>query len=166
MIAEISAGLSGLKAAKDMIQALHGIQSAVAINDVKFALQGHLLEAQQGLFAAQEAQSAAAKRIAELEQQIVQLKDWEGEKQRYELKDTGQGSLAYALKEVVEGGEPAHWLCPHCYENRKKSILKHEKLSAGRCETLSCHPCGLEIVTHGSRISDPPRRAGAFGRGK
>lgn len=63
MIAEISAGLSGLKAAKDMLQALHGVQSAVAINEVKFALQGHLLEAQQGLFTVQEAQSAAAKRI-------------------------------------------------------------------------------------------------------
>ena len=153
MIAEISAGLSGLKAAKDMLQALHGVQSAVAINDVKFALQGYLLEAQQGLFAAQEAQSAAAKRIAELEQQIVQLKDWESEKQRYELKDTGQGSLAYALKEVVEGGEPEHWLCPACYQQGKKSILKHEHLTAGRVETLNCHPCGMDILVVGSRLS-------------
>ena len=164
MIAEINAGLSGLKAAKDMIQALHGIQSAVAINDVKFALQGHLLEAQQGLFAAQEAQSAAAKRITELEQQIVQLKDWEGEKQRYELKDTGQGSLAYALKEVVEGGEPEHWLCPACYQQGKKSIMKHETIPEGRARTLVCHPCGLDIVTRGVRAE--PKRAGAFGRGR
>jgi hypothetical protein len=152
MIAEISAGINGLKAAKDMVQALHGVQTAVAINEVKFALQGHLLDAQQGLFAAQEAQSAASKRIAELEKEIVRLKDWEGEKQRYELKDTGQGTLAYALKAGIETGEPAHWLCPSCYQDGKKSILKHEHLATGRVHTLNCHPCGMDILVTGNRF--------------
>lgn len=160
MIAEINAGLGSLKAAKDMIQALNGMQTAAAINDVKLSLQGHLLDAQQGLFAAQEAQSAATEHIAALEQEIVQLKNWEAEKKRYELKDTGQGSLAYALKESVETGEPPHWICPQCYEDGKRSILKHETLPVGRAETLVCHRCGFDIVMRGQRI-DQPKVVGA-----
>lgn len=160
MIAEISAGLGGLKAAKDILQAMHGMQTAAQINEVKLTLQGLLLDAQQGLFAAQEAQSAAAQRIAALEQEIVQLKDWEAQKKRYELKDAGQGSLAYALKEGVEPSEPPHWICPHCYEEGKRSPLKHEHLTVGRAETLTCHPCGYEIVTKGRRL-EPPRVIGS-----
>ena len=156
MIAEISAGLGGLKAAKDMLQALHGMQTAAQVNDVKLTLQGHLLDAQQGLFAAQEAQTAATQRITALEQEIVQLKDWEAERQRYELKDAGQGSIAYSLKDGMGGGEPPHWLCPNCYQHGQKAILKHEHSIQGRCDTLVCNECNLDIVTQGRRVNSPP----------
>lgn len=124
MLAEISAGLSSLKAAKDVLQALHGIQTATAINDVKFTLQGHMLDAQSGLFAAQEAQTVAASRIRDLEQQIVQLKDWAAEKQRYELHDIGRGAMAYAPKLGMENGEPPHWLCVRCFQHNRKSFMQ------------------------------------------
>ena len=155
MIAEISAGLNSLKLAKDFVQALNGVQTAAAINDVKLTLQGHILDAQQALFTAQEAQSAAARRIAELEQHIVQLERWSAEKERYQLEDAGQGSVAYHLKPGMEPGEPDHWICPACYEKGQKSILKHETLPTGGAQTLVCHPCGFDIVTQGVRHRQP-----------
>lgn len=159
MIAEISAGLGSLKTAKDFIQALNGIQTAAAVNDAKLTLQGLILDAQQGLFAAQELQASAAIRIHELEQQIAKLKDWSADQQRYELADTGQGSLAYRLKPDMANGEPPHWICPNCYQNGKKAIMKEETLAIGRTETLVCHPCGLDIVTSGVRRDQNPPRA-------
>ena len=54
MLAEISAGLSSLKAAKDIVQGLNALKTEAAINGVKIELQGLILDAQQGLFAAQE----------------------------------------------------------------------------------------------------------------
>ena len=60
MLAEISAGLSSLNAAKDIVKALDGLKTQAAINEVKINLQGLILDAQQGLFAAQELQSSAA----------------------------------------------------------------------------------------------------------
>ena len=163
MLAEIAAGLGSLNAAKDFLKALNGVQNAAAIQEIKFTLQGHILDAQQGLFAAQEAQATSARRIADLEQEIVRLEDWSAEKQDYVLADTGQGSLAYEYLEGVESGHPAHWICPQCYEDGKKSILKHEVLPVGRTQTLVCHRCGFDVVTRGVR-NDPPKGKAAFRR--
>lgn len=124
MLTEISAGLNSLKAAKDILQALNGIQSANAVNEVKFNLQSHLLDAQQGLFAAQEAQAALTSRIRELEQRIVEMKDWEAEKGRYQLHDIGRGAMAYVVKPGMENGEPAHWLCVKCFSHGQKSFMQ------------------------------------------
>lgn len=163
MIAEISAGFSSLKAAKDIVQAMNGVHSAVQINEVKLNLQSLILEAQQSLFVAQEEQAQATKKIEKLEQEIARFKDWEVEKRRYQLEDTGQGSLAYRLKSEALTDEPVHWICPSCYQNGKKSILKHETLAVGRTDTLVCHPCGFDIVTRGVR-HEPQRQSPRAGR--
>jgi hypothetical protein len=86
MLAEISAGLSSLNAISDIVKGLNAANTQAAINEVKIGLQDHILKAQQALFVAQQAQATASQRIGELEQEIVRLKDWESEKQRYELK--------------------------------------------------------------------------------
>jgi hypothetical protein len=151
MLAEISAGLSSLNAAKDIIKGLDSLRTEAAINEVKINLQGLILNAQQGLFTAQEEQSAAARRIRELEEHIVQLENWEAEKERYELADTGQGAVAYRPKPGMDGGEPGHWLCAPCYQRGKKSFLQPETRAPGRHEYLCCNTCGLEIITRGFR---------------
>ena len=162
---ELMGAYQGLKIGLGMLQGLNAAAKEAAINEVKVQLTQHIIEAQQALTAAGMAQADAAEKIRTLEQQIVQFENWQAERERYELKDTGQGSLAYALKEGVEPSEPPHWLCPHCYEGRKKSIMKHEKLPVGRCYTLVCHPCGLELVAKGIRLQAAPKgRAGPFGR--
>ena len=162
---ELMGAYQGLKIGLGMLQGLNAAAKEAAINEVKVQLTQHIIEAQQALTAAGMAQADAAEKICALEQQIVQFENWQAERERYELADTGQGSLAYRLKSVVEDGEPPHWLCPHCYEGRKKSIMKHEKLPVGRCDTLVCHPCGLELVVRGVRLQAAPKgRAGSFGR--
>ncbi|MET3826553.1 hypothetical protein ABIC16_002246 [Sphingomonas sp. PvP055] len=135
MIAEISAGFSSLKAAKDMVQAMNGMQTAASINDVKLTLQGHILEAQQSLFAAQEAQSSSARRISDLEQEIVALKDWSAEKQRYQLHDIGRGAMAYVPKLGMLDGEPPHWLCVRCFGQCQKSFMQFKGNGAGNQTT-------------------------------
>jgi hypothetical protein len=123
MLAEIASGLSSLKAAKDIIQGLNAAKTEAAINGVKIDLQGLILDAQQGLFAAQEVQTASTRKVAELEQEIVRLKDWSAEKERYHLVDVWQGSVAYMPKPGMENGEPAHWLCSNCFNQGRKSFL-------------------------------------------
>lgn len=131
MIAEISAGLGSLKAAKDILQAMNGMQTAAAVNDIKLTLQGHMLEAQQGLFSAQEAQTAATRRIRELEEEIVRLKDWSAEKQRYQLHDVGRGALTYVPQPGMENGEPPHWLCATCFNHGRKSLMQNKGNGVG-----------------------------------
>jgi hypothetical protein len=155
MIAEISAGYGGLKAAVDIVKGLNAAHTAAQLQEIQITLQRHILDGQRSLSEAGEREATVAKAIKSLEQEIVRLKDWEADKQRYQLADTGQGSLAYRPKEGMENGEPQHWICPNCYQTGQKSILKHEHLAVGRTQTLVCHPCGFDIVTQGLRHAPP-----------
>lgn len=75
------------------------------------------------LMAEQAKNAALLKRERDLEEEIVQLKNWNLEKPRYQLVSIWAGAFAYALKPSMSNGEPAHWLCTTCYEHGKKSIL-------------------------------------------
>ena len=135
-ILEIKAGYESAKAALQIAQGISSLKSETAVNAAVIDIQRHTLDAQQAL-------SASLDRIGELEKEVMRLKDWSAEKECYELADTGQGSLAYRLKEGVQPPQPAHWICPHCYQKGEKSILNHETLWVGHAETLVCHPCGM-----------------------
>ena len=145
MLAEISAGFGSLKAAFDIAKGLNATSSQVAINDAKITLQAHILDAQQALAAANDEQSAAAKRIDDLEQEIMRLKDWTTEKERYELKRYHPGSLAYALKEEMKRGETPHKLCPNCYGRNEKSFLQPTGESIRRYTVHRCFSCRAEL---------------------
>ena len=157
-VLEIKAAYDSAKAAFQIAEGISSLKTEAAVNTAVIDLQRHVVDAQRGL-------SASLETIDELEKEIVRLKDWAAEKQNYELAVTGQGSLAYKLKEGVEPPQPAHWICPQCYEDGKKSILKHETLPVGRAETLVCHRCGYDVVTRGVRHDQKQRSSPvAFGR--
>jgi hypothetical protein len=145
MLAEIASGLSSLKTMKDIVQGMNAAKNEAAINGVKIELQGLILDAQQGLFAAQEAQSSDARQIAQLEQEIVKLKDWSAEKERYQLVDVWQGSVAYMPKPTMENGEPAHWLCSNCFNQGRKSFLAMQG-HVGPNSAWKCGACGTGMV--------------------
>ncbi len=151
MLGEIAAGLSSLKAASDIIKGLNAAGTQAAINDVKLGLQNHIFEAREALAAAQEAQSTALSRIRDLEQEIVHLKDWEGEKQRYQLADVDRGAFAYIPKPGMENGEPPHWLCTNCFNRNQKSFLQYKGQDVTRngvrdvTATYGCDACKATI---------------------
>lgn len=146
MLAEISAGLSSLKAAYDITKGLNAANSQATINEVKIPLQQHILDAQIALAAANEAQTASSQREGELKQEIVRLKDWSAEKQRYELKRFQPGVLAYALKPSMAEGEPPHYLCKHCYDRNEKSSLQATPRLEMRYRVHICPSCRNEYA--------------------
>lgn len=127
MIAEIAAGFSSLKAAASLLEGLNAANTQVQVNDVKLALQGRLFEVYDALATAQTANAAALTCIGDLEQQIVNLKDWETEKHRYHLGAIDGVAFVYVHKPGMENGEPPHWLCQTCFENGKKRVFQFQK---------------------------------------
>src|SRR4051794_7437181 len=112
MLAEISMGLSSLKAATDILKGLNSANTQAAINDVKLALQEKIFDAREALAAAQEAQAATLQKVSALEAEIARLKAWNTEKEDYELKTIGSaGSVALMLKPDKRGSKPPHALC-------------------------------------------------------
>jgi len=138
MVAEIFAGITAFKEMMELARALKDIDNAVSRGNVVIALQ-------EKIFAGNAMYSELVQRKDELEREIVSLKDWEAEKARYELVELYEGALAYAVKEAMRGGEPFHYICPACYQQRKKSILQGATWHLGE-HSLTCPACELKVV--------------------
>lgn len=142
-ITEIGAAISGLKTAFEIAKGLNAVAGSVSLNDAKIALQNAILDAQASLLAAQETHAADLLRVDRLEQEILRLKDWSSERERYELVNIRGGSFAYMLKQHAAGDEPAHWLCANCFNDGRKSILQRKgrpRQGSGE-EAYACDTC-------------------------
>jgi DNA-directed RNA polymerase subunit M/transcription elongation factor TFIIS len=134
MIAEGMAGLGALKTAFDMAKGLKDIDNAVSRNAAVIELQEKILTAQQ-------AQSALIERVDKLEKEVAGFEAWDAEKNRYQLKDFGGGTFAYELKPAEARGEPMHRICPACYEQRHRSILQFGFRDQMGDEAYDCVVC-------------------------
>lgn len=149
MIGEAAMGLSALKTAFDLAKGLKDLDNATTRNAA-------VIELQEKILAAQQAQSTLIESVGELEKEVARLKAWEADKQRYKLTDVGSGVMAYTLKEGMENGEPAHQLCASCYQGGHKSILVSATWQPGRCHVLLCNDCGWHAYISGA--ADPSHK--------
>jgi rubrerythrin len=117
VVAETFAGLGALKTAFDIAKGLKDIDDTVRRNAA-------VIELQEKILAAREAQSALLDRVSELEEKVAKFETWNTEKQKYELKDLGGGASAYMLKPDARGAEPPTWVCTNCYEHNHKATLQ------------------------------------------
>lgn len=140
--AEIMAGVSGFQAMYNAAKALKDMNDA----SVRY---GAVIELQEKILAAQEQQAALINRVGDLEKEVASLKAWEAEKQRYELKDIGNGNLVYSIKPEMQGAEPPHNLCANCFNQSKKRHLQTEYYFVGRARAYLCHDCGSRLYTSG-----------------
>jgi hypothetical protein len=150
-VAEITAGITSVRAAYDLTKAMLKSRDAKILADGTRDLQSLLGDAIGKFLEAQQAQMAQLEEIAALKAEIKKFSDWETEKQRYELKGVGHGVTAYMLKPEVRGSEPPHWLCPTCFENGKKAHLQFSVRMAGGGSVYRCKGCEGHMVTN----SDP-----------
>ena len=147
---------AGLKPAVDLAKSLLDLLGPGKGREQAIELYGKIAAAQASAIAANAAQAMLIDEKRELEARLTRFERWDSEKDRYELKDVGGGVLAYAVKPSAQGAEPAHSLCPRCYQHREKSILQPESRSPGRTHHLVCHECGSDFVTTGMRYVATP----------
>jgi hypothetical protein len=145
-VAEISAALTSLRAALDITKAMIGLRDAEAFRSKSIELQGLILESLDKAINSREAYSAQLDRIRALEAEVTSLKDWNADKQNYELKPIGGGAVAYMLKPDKRGSEPPHWLCPTCFAKSQKSFLNPTGASIYSGSSIyKCITCGTQL---------------------
>lgn len=142
----INAAFTGFKTAVDIIKKLIELK-AFADHQVLLAdLTGAVISAQGATLQFQAENAALISEKTNLEKELLRLKTWEAEKQRYELKEVGRNVFAYVLKESMRGGEPIHWICTNCYNDNVKSILQDfgtEIRDCPRCKHRICPSSAL-----------------------
>ncbi|MGY3591465.1 hypothetical protein ACVIGB_008955 [Bradyrhizobium sp. USDA 4341] len=139
--AEVAAIVTGVRNAYDMTKAMIGLRDAEAFRSKSIELQGVVLDVLEKAIAAREAQTEQSDRIRALEAEVASLKDWNIEKENYELAKCGDSSVAYMLKPDKRGSTPPHWLCPNCFVNGHKSFLNPVGQQVGRGWIFRCSEC-------------------------
>ncbi len=157
MVGELAALLSSLNTAKDIAKTMVGLRDGAAFQAKVLEFQSAILDANGRVFTANEERSALIETIRDLEQKVAAAEAWAAEKQRYELKELGNGTMAYAVKESMRAGEPPHWICANCYADGKKSHLQPEIKPPGRTEVYVCHRCSSELIAVGGRAASLDR---------
>ena len=148
-IGAIASALSSLKAATDIAKTMIGLRDAQAMQAKVIELNGQILDAQGSVFAANQERATLIEKVRQLEKQLVDLEAWDAQKDRYQLTDAGDSNFVLILKPEMRGGEPAHYICANCYEQRKKAILQHMN-TRGMGDLLSCPLCKTKtLIAHG-----------------
>ncbi|RHW21893.1 hypothetical protein [Pseudomonas jilinensis] len=125
---------------KDISNAKTDHEIAVKTTELNERLGGAL----QQLIAAQTDYLALLSEKDKLKTELVKLKDWAHEQERYQLHQTEAGGLLYRVKPAMQGSEPEHSLCAQCYQQGIKSILQ-PSADIGRFKMLKCHACDSDI---------------------
>jgi competence protein ComGF len=105
---------------KSFVQAHNEAQRS----SLQIELNGAMLELQGKLGALQVNYQALVESNDSLKKQLATFQRWEQERSRYQLVKRGAGTFIYGLKTDHANEEPAHWLCPNCFESGRKSILQ------------------------------------------
>lgn len=153
----IAALVGSLKTAGDITKAVIDLRDGQMIQAKVIELQGVILTAQSSALSAQQDQFAMLEKVRSLEQKVAQLEQWDAEAEQYEFKQIDTGSFAYMKKPDADGSTPPHWLCVHCFDHKKKSVLQYkERTKDNRSSIWACVACKSTIITHWTRKPGDP----------
>ena len=142
MIQEIAAALSALAVSKDIAKTLIDIKDETKRNEIIIEFQSSLLDLQQKLFSANHEYEKLINIKNKIEAELMEYKNWEKEKENYALHQLREGLFVYSYKKSNNDPTPNHWLCPYCFEKRKKSIMTKIMKEYPDHE---CHECGFKF---------------------
>lgn len=138
-----------LKTASETVKSMINLRDTAVFQAKAIELQGQISTALADAISAYEAQTAALQRVHTLEAEIASFETWDTEKGRYELKSvTFRGAMVFMLKPDARGSEPPHWLCPNCYQNRKKGFFQPTGAMLGRDAVYGCSSCKATFAAH------------------
>ena len=142
-IGAITGAATGLSKAMSIANALLKLKIDIEVKQQITELVGELGDVTGKFTAAQIAYSAAQMRVNELEKEIATLKGRVDEKERYQLVKLKK-DFVYMLKGDKAKGEPAHCLCPMCFEIGIKTFLREPRDSNDYYLCRKCE-CGFGI---------------------
>ena len=129
---EIQALMGSLKAATEITGSILKLKSTTDIKDKVIELQTALLEVQTKAISATTSQFELQEKVKQLEELLRLATEWGDQENRYSLAcPWSSAAQVYALKRSFAEGEKPHFLCSHCFHDRRKVILNPQIEAAG-----------------------------------
>lgn len=123
MLLEFAALATGVGHVTNIAKTLLDAHDQAERDALRIELGGAILETQAKMFEVQALYGKQLEVNETLKKQLVIYERWEQKSARYSLQELAPGIVAYTIKPGAAAGEPKHWLCPTCYDERKTSIL-------------------------------------------
>lgn len=143
---EVPSLLASAKAAYDIAKGINALKNEVDRNQAVSKILEVLIAVQSDALSMQEKHSLLTAKIQQLEKECDRLKDWQAEKDRYELREIAPGLFARIEKGLVGNLQSAHKFCATCFEQNSKAPLQQEKIRVGRRLSLTCHRCKSTVI--------------------
>lgn len=140
MLSEITAAISTSKAALELIKSAKDAKGQFQLHEIAIPLQQHIIDLQLRVTEVQNRYDELADKNRELKGVLAEHAQWDALAAKYEHTVAETGKHLYALKSEYTKSEPFHWICPRCYEEKKRSILQPRDLNQ---TCFECHPCGF-----------------------
>jgi hypothetical protein len=162
MATEVLAQVRGITTMmKTVVEVVDGIVGRTKNTKAKAEIStslDFLVTAQNGILEIQNGLTAIVAENNELKKQVLQLKAWDEDKRNYRLESIAHGVFAYRYAPSEQPSKADHFLCCHCYDDGKKSIL-HFNQEPSR-PALFCPACHTKYP-----LSRPPRESTRTRRG-
>lgn len=126
MYAEIATALASIKSLAEIAKITSDVKASAQVIQKTAELNITILALQEKMSTVLTEKDALLQEKKDLEQKITQFDHWETEAARYELKEIALDVFMYTVKPSAAIGEPSHWLCPNCYEDKRKSIIQRD----------------------------------------
>lgn len=142
-ISGITQAVSAYRAAA---QTLDDAKIAAATNELQVQLThlgAEVIAMQNQSLQATERERALLREKNDLEDRIRELEKKVSERERYELVDVHKGAFAYRLKATSADGEPGHYVCQGCLDNKAmKVVLQRQPVTMNK--DAICPQCRTE----------------------
>ena len=117
VVNEISMALKGFKTAVEITKRILNISKDTD-------LKKEVIELRDFILSIQSKYSTLLDIKNQLEKKLIEYEDWDKTESQYQLKEITSGIRVYSPKEDSGLSDSDHWLCPNCFNDRKKSILQ------------------------------------------
>jgi len=138
--------LASFTHANNLLKAIIGVRDTVVNLEQVNELLGEINSIQVGYFSLLQQNTSMLAEIDNLKKEITRFETWDTQKSRYKLYSPWDSAVVYAITEANSNGEPPHWICPQCYEDRKRSFLNSRHDKNGR-EEFFCK-CGAVVTSN------------------
>jgi hypothetical protein len=140
--AEIVTLITSVKSAYEIAKGISSLKAEVERNQAIAKILEILLSAQADALSMREDYQELLQSKEELSKKLREFEQWQQIESQYKLEEIHRGVYVYTTKNPEALGQPKHWLCANCWQEKKKSILQanyhHEsgaKYTCPRCKT-------------------------------
>ncbi len=120
------------KATFEAMKALMGMAHSAEVGAALIDLNQKLIEHQTAHIGLIEEYKRVLDERDALKKELLNLKQFKANRDRYVLKRLGSGTMLYVLREAAANGEDPHWLCPDCMQRGVVGFVQRDPDDAFR----------------------------------